>query len=345
MFAKFDIYLTVSVFFLITFGLFVLNSLSTSLFPSYLIYVLVALLAFWFFSQVGFEVVSLFSKHLYIISLLLLLLTLIIGQVTRGTISWIPIGNLTFQPAEIVRPLLLVFFANYLTSAELTIKRLLKAVGLLIIPTFLILVQPSLGVSVLIVVGFFGILIASDFNKKHILSGVLIVLALLPLFWLVMQPYQKARLQTFLNPESDPLGAGYNSIQSKISVGAGKITGRGLGRGVQTQLAFLPEKHTDFVFASVSEELGLIGSSILLLLSFIVLWRLTIFMEHSVSPIARAYVAGFFLTYFIQVVIHIGMNLGLIPITGLPLPLVSAGGSSLLATMIGLGIAVGAYKA
>ena len=339
-----DWILTVCMLLLVGISLFVLGSITPSLFPTYLIYIALGIIIFWFFSSVGFEVVSLFSKHLYVISVFLLLLTLIIGQVTRGTIRWIPIGSLAFQPAEIVRPLLLVFFATFLTQRELTLKKLIKGGLLLALPAFLILVQPSLGVAVLTVAGFFGVLLAGDFNKKYILGGFLILLALVPIFWFVMQPYQKQRVTTFLNPNSDPLGAGYNSIQSTIAVGAGKITGRGLGKGVQTQLAFLPERHTDFIFASVSEELGFVGSLLLIIGTFLILYRLTSYMEKSVNQAGRAYLSGFFLTYLVQVVVHIGMNLGLLPITGLPLPLVSAGGSSFLATMLGLGIAVGAYK-
>jgi rod shape determining protein RodA len=226
----------------------------------------------------------------------------------------------------------------------MTFKRLRNAAVLLLLPTFLILVQPSLGVSILTVIGFVGVLFAADFNKKYILTGVIGILLLIPIFWLVMQPYQRQRVMTFINPQSDPLGSGYNSIQSQVAVGAGKFTGRGLGKGVQTQLSFLPEKQTDFIFAATSEELGFVGASLLIVGTFLILWRFTVFMEHSTSPAARAYLSGFFLTYFAQTTVHIGMNLGLLPITGLPLPLVSAGGSSFLATMLGLGIALGAYK-
>lgn len=344
MFVKFDVYLIVPVLFLVLFGLFILSSLAPNIFPSYFVYILVAFIAFWFFSQVGFEVVSIFSKHLYIISLAFLILTLVIGEVTRGTIRWVALGDLTFQPAEIIRPLILVFFANFLTKGSFNFSQIIKAVGLLVLPVFLILIQPSLGVAVLVVIGFFGILLASDFNKKYILSGIIVAAALIPLFWLTLQSYQKTRLTTFLNPENDPLGAGYNSIQSKISIGAGKIFGRGFGKGIQTQLAFLPEKHTDFIFASVAEELGFVGSFLLIIAPFLILYRLTEYMESAVSPAGRAYLSGFFLTYFAQVAIHVGMNLGLLPVTGLPLPLVSAGGSSLLATMMGLGIAMGSVR-
>lgn len=339
-----DISLTISVFFLIIFSVVILNSLSRPLFPLYFIYIFVAISAFWFFSQIDFDVVSLFSNHFYIGSIILLLLTIIIGRVTRGTIRWIPIGPLSLQPAELVRPFLLVFFANYLSRERFTFRKVLKILGLLVIPVILILVQPSLGVSILTVVGFIGILLASNFNKKYLLVGIGILLLMLPLFWRLLAPYQRQRLLTFLEPGSDPLGAGYNSLQSTIAAGSGKIFGTGLGRGTQTQLSFLPEKQTDFIFAAVAEELGIIGAGLILLASFVILFRLTVFMENAVSPAGRAYISGFLLTYLVQVFIHVGMNMGMLPVTGIPFPLLSAGGSSLLATMIGLGIALGAYR-
>ena len=339
-----DLTLSVSVIFLIIISIAVLFSLDKPLFPLYFVYIFVSIGAFWFFSQIDFDIVSLFSKHFYITSIVLLLLTLIIGQVTRGTIRWIPIGPLSLQPAEIVRPLLLVFFACYMTKGEMNVKKAIASIVLLAIPVILILIQPSLGVSVLTVVGFAGVLIASKFNKKYLLAVLAGVLILLPLLWFFLAPYQKQRIQTFLDPGSDPLGAGYNSLQSTIAVGSGKIFGTGLGKGIQTQLAFLPEKQTDFIFAAIAEELGMVGAILILSISFIILYRLTHFMENAVSPAARAYISGFFLIYLVQIFVHVGMNMGMLPVTGVPFPLLSAGGSSLLATMAGLGITVGAYK-
>lgn len=339
-----DIYLTISILFLLILSVFILNSIAIGLFPLYFVYIVIALILFWFFSQIDFDVISLFSTHFYLISILLLIATLIIGRVTHNAIRWIPIGSFTLQPSELVRPFILVFFANYLTKEKVTLIRFLKAVGLLLAPAILILIQPSLSVSILTLVGFLGILIASDFNKKYLLFGVLGMVALIPIFWQIMAPYQKARLITFLEPTSDPLGAGYNSIQSVVAAGAGKFSGRGLGHGIQTQLSFLPEKQTDFIFAATGEELGFIGTSLMLIATFAILFRLTKFMENSISPAGRAYISGFFLTYLIQVFVHTGMNMGILPVTGLPFPLVSAGGTSLLATMIGLGIALGAYR-
>lgn len=339
-----DLILVLVILFLVVLSTIVLKSIAPNLFPFYFVYIVVAIFSFWLFSKIGFEVSSIFSRHLYIFSIFLLVLTLVIGRVTRGTIRWIPIGAFTLQPAEVVRPFLLIFFANYLAGKVVTLKKFLLAVVLLVIPCFLILVQPSLGVTVLTVVGFFGVLLATNFNKKYIIGGLLGIMVLLPLIWLIMAPYQRQRVETFLNPSSDPLGAGYNSLESTIAVGSGMFIGRGLGKGIQTQLSFLPEKQTDFIFAATAEELGFVGISLMLVAMFIIFWRLTIYMEKSVSPAARAYLSGLFLTLLAQVFVHVGMNLGLLPITGLPFPLVSAGGSSLLATMIGLGVAASAYK-
>lgn len=339
-----DISLSISVGFLLLLGIFILRSIAPSIFPGYFIYIVLALFFFWLFSQIDFEIFSAFSAHLYIISVLLLVTTFIIGRVTNGTLRWIPIGSFTLQPSEIARPFLLLFFATFLTKKKLTPKRFIQSLLFLTVPAILILLQPSLGVTVLTLIGFFGVLIASDFDKKYLLIGVLILAAIIPIFWQIMAPYQKQRITTFLNPMSDPLGAGYNSIQSTIAVGAGKLTGRGLGKGIQTQLSFLPEKQTDFIFAAVAEELGFTGVALMLLATFIILFRLTKFMEKSVSPAARAYLSGFFLIYLAQVFIHVGMNIGILPVTGIPYPLVSSGGSSLLATMMALGIAVGAFS-
>lgn len=339
-----DFTLVLATISLLAFSVVILNSLDSSLFPVYFLYILFAFVFFWIFSSLGFEIISIFAKHLYIGSILLLLLTLIIGGVTRNTVRWIQIGPTSLQPAEIVRPFLLLFYANYLGSGEVTFRKLVNAVLLLLLPVTLIFVQPSLGVSLLTTIGFIGVLIASKFNKKYLIVGAVIIIAFAPLAWSLLAPYQKERVTTFLDPSRDPRGAGYNSIQAVIAAGSGKILGTGLGKGVQTQLAFLPEKQTDFIYASTAEELGFLGAGFVLLASFLILLRLVHFMENATSPRARAYLSGFFLTYLAQVFVHAGMNMGMLPITGLPFPLLSAGGSSLLATMIGLGIALGAYK-
>lgn len=333
-----------SVFYLIGFSVLILTSIAASLFPLYFVYIVVGLVFYYFVSKLGFDVLAVFYKHFYILAILFLLLPLLIGQVTRGAVRWIPLGPLTLQPAEIVRPFLLIFFATYFAKNPIKLKTFLNSLGYLLIPVALILVQPSLSVALITMIGFLGIFLASGYNKKYIATTSAFSLLLLPLSWFLLQPYQKLRILTFLNPASDPLGAGYNSIQSMIAIGAGGIFGRGLEKGVQTQLAFLPERHSDFVFASVSEELGFVGAFLLILGLFFLLSQIAAVIERAQSPVARTFIAGVFLSLFTQSIVNMGMNLGLLPVTGLPLPLISAGGSSLIATLIMLGIVEGSIK-
>lgn len=342
--AKKDTPLVIGIFILLLFGTVILHSIANNLFPLQYLYLFLSIVLFFLLSKVDFDIIALFSKYLYIGSLIFLILPLLIGQITRGTVRWIPIGALTIQPSEIVRPFLFVFFAHFLADKELTPKRLLQALALFAFPFILIFIQPSFSVAVLSAIGFLGIILASTINKKTILITFLGMLVMLPLVWLILVPYQKERIVTFLSPGSDPYGAGYNSLQSKIAVGSGGVFGRGLGKGVQTQLSYLPERQTDFIFASTAEELGFIGAAFLILCLFYLLFNLTGIMENAQSPAARAYLSAFALTLFAQILIHIGMNMGLFPITGVPLPLVSAGGSSLIGTMIGFAIAIGARK-
>jgi rod shape determining protein RodA len=341
---SFDYLFVVGALLLVVLSVVVLRSIAPSLFPVYFLYLILAALIFIVASAVGFDILSLFSKHLYFFSIFLLILPLLIGQVTRGAVRWIPIGALTIQPAEIVRPLLLIFFANYLTEKEFTGRRLINALCYLVPPVFLILIQPSLGVATLTVVGFLGTLLATQMKKKYFIPAFGIFLVIIPLVWFVMADYQKARILTFLDPNKDPYGAGYNSIQAMITVGAGKFFGRGLGKGVQTQLSFLPERHTDFIFASIAEEMGFFGTLVLLSGLLFIFWRISAIISESRSPSARAFVSGIFLTLFVQTFVHIGMNMGLLPITGVPLPLVSAGGSSLLGTSLSFALALTCKK-
>lgn len=322
--------------FLIVLGLLILRSISPQLFPSVFIYIFIGILLFLVFSQIDYEIFDLFSRHFYILSIVLLITPLLIGQVTRDTLRWIPIGPFSLQPAEIVRPFLLIFFANFLIGKKLTVKRFVWGILFFIIPVILIFIQPSFGVSILTSIGFFGVLMSANFNKKYIFFTIFIGIFLIPLIWPFLQDYQKERITNF--------GNDYNTIQSVIGIGSGQFLGRGLGRGTQTQLAFLPEKQTDFIFSSISEELGMVGSILLLSLTFIVVYSLVGFMENANSPRARGYVAGFTLIYLAQVFIHTGMNMGITPVTGVPFPLVSAGGSSFIATMMGLGIALGSTR-
>lgn len=339
-----DIWLLGGIIALLIFSNLMLFSAAPYLFPDYYAYIIVGLICLIIFSAIDFEIYEAFSTYLYSLSLALLIFNFIMGEVTRGVVRWITIGPYTIQPSEMVRPFLILFFAVFMTQKLLTIRRFIKALIAFSIPAILILLQPSLGVTVLLAVGFAGVTMSLDFDKRILLTAVLFTFLFMPLSWFILAPYQKGRILALLNPTSDPYGAGYNSIQAQIAVGSGKLTGRGLGEGVQTQLSFLPERHTDFIFASISEELGSLGSVLIILLSFFILWRLINIIGRAKTLGARAFVSGVFLTMFVQIFVHIGMNMGIMPITGIPLPLVSAGGSSLVATMIMLGMCISAKK-
>ena len=184
---------------LLLIGLIILRSVAIDIFPLYFLYLFLAVLCFLFFSRVGYSVLSLFSWHFYFVSVVLLVLTFLIGHLTRGVVRWIPIGPLAFQPTEIVRPFLLVFFANFLTRKEVSLKRLIKAILLFSLPVFLILIQPSLGVAILTVVGFIGILLALELDRKIFVPLLLAGLLFLPLIWHLMAPYQKGRILSFFS--------------------------------------------------------------------------------------------------------------------------------------------------
>lgn len=329
---------------LIVLSVIVLGSIAPKLFPLYFVYIFLALAAFAIFSFLDFDAWAIFYKHFYIVSVFLLILPLLIGQISRGATRSIPIGPFTIQPAEIVKPFLLLFSAKFIFAKEVSVKRFLQLIILLAVPVLLILIQPSLGVAALFMAGFFGVILASPIDKKIIMLFIILSIVSLPITWHFLAPYQRLRVSSFLFPGRDIYGAGYNSLQSMIAVGSGKFFGRGLGQGVQTQLAFLPERQTDFIFASTAEELGMVGGILLIGGLIFVLYKIIKVTETSASPVARAFAGGVFLTLFFQVFVHIGMNMGLLPITGVPLPLVSSGGSSLVATMIMLAMVVGAKK-
>ncbi len=328
--------------FLIVTSVIVLRSVAPFIFPNYFIYIAIGILLFVFISHIDMEIFYAFSPHLFILSVLFLLAPLAIGQATRGVVRWIPVGSLAVQPAEIIKPFILLFFARYMTAGELTLKRFVSATALFMVPLLLILIQPSLGVATIMFSGFVGITLSLQYNKKLIVFAAIALLAFLPIFWNFMQPYQKVRVQTLFTPDIDPSGVGYNSIQSKIAVGSGKLTGRGLGQGVQTQLKFLPEKHTDFIFAAISEELGFVGASLVTGILFFLLFRILKALEATNNFTSRAFISGALLMLFFQTMVHIGMNMGIFPITGLPLPFLSAGGSSLISTFILSGLVISA---
>lgn len=337
-FKGFDFIIPLSVAIIGALGLALLWSLAPNLFFQQLIFFLIGFIFFFIFSQIDFRIWQNLRWFIYVGSILFLILTFILGQITRGSIRWIQIGPLTIQASELVKPFLVAFFAFWFSQEKFKISRLVLAFILLFIPAFLIFSQPDLGSTLVLSATFLGILYALDLPILVLWSGIVFFLVFLPSSWFLLADYQRERILSFLNPGADPLGSGYNLIQSVISVGSGELFGRGLGKGTQSHLAFLPERHTDFIFASFTEELGFVGAAMILTLYFILLWRILKIAQNARQDSAKFFVLGIFMMLLFQIFINVGMNLGIVPVTGITLPFLSYGGSSILAIMISLGM-------
>lgn len=340
LFFGFDWGLFLGAVILATFGLLVNYFLIPENFFQQLFSVLVGIAAFFIFKMIDFRLWEKLKWELFGGSLAFLLTPFLFGTITRGAFRWLRVGPFTLQPSELVKPFLLIFFASFFANfPPENFKRIFWGFLLLLPPLFLIFFQPDLGSSLVIAAGWLGILIAAGIPISFIFFGGGAAMIFLPIFWrFLLHDYQRQRVLSFLNPSSDPLGRGYNLIQSTVAVGAGQFFGRGLGRGTQSHLHFLPERHTDFIFASFAEDFGFLGVCILLLAFFVLFWRILRIAQRAKNSFSFLFCLGGFCLIFFQTFINIGMNIGLLPITGIPLPLVSYGGSSFLATMIILGI-------
>ena len=279
---------------------------------------------------------------LYSVLIILLGLLFFAGSSVNDVRSWFNFGGFLLQPTEFLKIVLIILLAKYFSRRHIEIYRWKHIIisGLYItIPGILVLLEPDLGATVVIGSLWILVMIAAGIPWKRLLviGGILITLFLL-LWAFALKPYQKARIVNFINPWKDARGGGYHSIQAMIAVGAGQITGEGIGYGTQSHLHFLPEPETDFIFATFAEEWGLVGSTVLLGTFFFLFWRLLWIARHATNNFGRLFIIGYLFLLFIQFSIHIGGNTGILPITGLTLPFVSYGGSSLLSLCLGLGI-------
>ena len=295
-------------------------------------------------------VISFFNiKHIYksayvfyIIVLILLIAVDFFGVTASGSKRWINLFFINLQPSELMKISLIIFLARYyykIPSQNVNnIKHIFIPFISFLVPVFLVVKQPDLGTAVLIAITGLIIIWLTGFRIKYFLYSFFVLICLIPVGIAFLQPYQKTRILTFLNPERDPLGAGYQIIQSKIAVGSGGIFGKGFLQGSQSYLDYLPEKHTDFIFTLFSEEFGFIGSLILLIIYALIIYRISRIGNQSRNNFARLFCFGFAAAFFVYVTVNMSMVLGLLPIVGAPLPIMSYGGSSMLSIMIGLGI-------
>ena len=278
----------------------------------------------------------------YILGILLLLLVIFFGISASGSKRWINFFIMNLQPSELMKIAIIVCFARYyhrIQSSDIqSYKYLLQPIILLLIPCYLVITQPDLGTAILIAGSGLAIIWLAGLNLKYFIYSGLILLVSLPFVISILKPYQKSRILTFFNPDRDPLGAGYQIIQSKIAIGSGGLLGKGFLQGTQSYLEFLPEKHTDFIFTLFSEEFGFVGSMVLILLYALLIYRIIRIGFSSRSFFAKLYCYGFASALFLYIFVNIAMVVGLLPIVGAPLPIMSYGGSSMLSIMLGLSI-------
>lgn len=335
--------LAIPLFLILTLGLSTIWSTTPELFLSQSLFVLIGVLFMIIISRLPAQFLPVLAVPSYVLSIILLATTLIIGTVTRGSVRWIQLGTFRLQTSELVKPLLIISFAQFFSHNSQTLKWLTKQIALLLPIVLLIFVQPDLGSALIICIIWFGMLLSSRFTKKQLFTLLSIILAIIPTSWFIFQDYQKQRILSFLNPYADPAGSGYNVIQSIIAIGSGRLLGKGVRQGTQSQLKFLPERHTDFAFAAFAEEFGFIGV-IILLVSFLTIFFWLLNMAKKRKPYYSLLILGVFWLFFSQFAVNVGMNLGLLPVTGITLPLVSYGGSSLVTIFISLGLAISAAK-
>ena len=264
------------------------------------------------------------------------------GITASGSQRWVNLYIINLQPSELMKIAIIVCFAKFFHRVQLknvnTLKNILFPIVILVIPIVLVISQPDLGTSILIALSGLVVLWLSGVNVKYFVYSTLVLIIAAPFVISFLKPYQKRRILTFFDPEKDPLGAGYQIIQSKIAVGSGGIMGKGFLKGTQSYLEFLPEKHTDFIFTLYSEEFGFIGSILLLILYAIIILRIIVIGSSSRSFFGRLFCYGFAASLFIYILVNMCMVLGLLPIVGSPLPIMSYGGSSMLATMVGFAL-------
>jgi len=311
-------------------------------FSKFSIFILLMLVISFLNIRIWFSI-SYFS---YLIIVIMLIWTINFGVTASGSQRWINLYFINIQPSELMKIFIILCLAKYFHRKRLenvnSFYSVIISTIIIFLPTSLVIIQPDLGTSILISISGIIVLWFVGLNHKYFFYSFLISLLSLPFIISFLQPYQKLRVLTFLNPDRDPLGAGYQIIQSKIAVGSGGLFGKGFLKGTQSYLEFLPEKHTDFIFTLFSEEFGFIGSTLLLLIYAVIIYRVIKIGIISRSYFAKLFCYSFGASLFVYIVINMSMVLGLLPIVGSPLPIMSYGGSSMLATMIGFGIVMSA---
>ncbi len=338
-----DSFLLIGILILMAVGLIVLYSATganMSRVSNQIINMLVALVIMWLVANIPLQQIMRLALPMYIVGLALLIGVALFGEINNGARRWLNIGVTRIQPSELMKIAIPLMMAWYFDKHEITLrlKDYLGATILLMLPVLLILRQPDLGTALLIAASGFYVLFLAGLSWRIIAGLVITAAASLPVFWSIMHDYQRRRIMTLLDPSQDPLGAGYHTIQSTIAIGSGGVVGKGWQNGTQAQLDFLPEQSTDFIFAVFSEEFGLIGNTILLFLYLIVIARCMVITANASTQFTRLIAGSITLTFFTYIFVNMGMVSGILPIVGVPLPLISYGGTSMVTMLLGFGI-------
>jgi rod shape determining protein RodA len=324
--------------------------LEADLFGRQLIWIGVSLLVFLGASLIDASVLKKTKVMVFLYGFFIMLLVglFFFGSTIKGAQSWYDFGFFSFQPADLMKVVLILILAKYFSRRHVeiaNIKHLFISGLYAMLPFLLVFLQPDFGTAMIILLVWFGMVLVSGINKKHLLYVFIAGVVTFGLLWsFVFADYQKARIKSFLDPLSDIQGTGYNAYQSTIAVGSGQMFGKGLGYGTQSRLQFLPEYETDFIFAAFSEEWGFVGSMIVLLSYMLVLWRILDNAKKGSSNFETLFGVGVAIMFFSHLAINIGMNIGLMPVTGITLPFMSHGGSHLLTEFIALGILMSMRK-
>lgn len=350
-FFKFDGVLIAVTLLILGVGLLALSSLSvaggTDYFLKQSIFSLLGLGGMLLVAFSDYRHIEKYSTALYFITLIILFGVLLFGTTVRGTAGWISFGAFQVQPVEIAKVTLIIFLASFISKKKSELGEWTRVIASLVLSAaliFLVLKQPDLGSSLVLAAIWGGMILASGLRAKHLIVLSVLGAVLVSGSWFVLEDYQKDRIDTFIHPELDPRGSGYNVLQAIVAVGSGGLSGKGVGHGSQSQLSFLPEKHTDFIFAVIAEELGLVGAFFVIALYMALLYRIKRIGDQASDNFGYLVAVGVLVMFFAQIAINIGMNVGLLPVTGLPAPLLSYGGSSLLSVLFSLGLLQSVYQ-
>jgi rod shape determining protein RodA len=325
------------------------SALWQDIYKRQILWLVFGLICFFLFSRLNYRKLWDANYFIYGGALFFLFMVFALGVIRLGAQRWLKFAWFNFQPSEFAKLAVIIFLARYFSRKSVDDTSLLSGKfgiwrGIILpfifvaVPMFLIIEQPDLGSGLMLMLVFIGLLYLSNVRLKYIFILLATLILPVPFFWQLLHDYQKQRLLVFLNPNIDPLGAGYTIIQSRIAIGSGGFLGRGWLRGSQSQLYFLPESHTDFIFATFSEQWGFIGGALLILLYYLIIRQGFTIAQRTQDNFGRFLAYGISLLLALQVFINIAMNMGLAPVVGLPLPLMSYGGSSILVTFIALGI-------